>query len=311
MNVSEYIRASVDHPGRCEDAIMVYAAQTGKAPVFAVIDGMGGHQRQLSDGSMITGREAAQLVRATLIEDLQHLTVDVGAESGGVAEQQAIEALRRAHARIFTELNTGLDFPLNQRVGAVATVVVVCENGGRLLVAQVGDTRAYVLSDGELIQLCYDEDNIEHLVNQGMLSPEDGSKISTILNTFDGVHEPKTDGVITINGTPYEMYLAWRWFLVGNSALKIPPANIVIKSLGITDELPNPQLSRIEISPDERLFLCSDGVYKNLTEQEIINLMEQSQDAANAIGEAAYTRSTLTHNRRSTQDDVSAIVVRW
>lgn len=311
MNVTEYIRASVDHPERCEDAIMSFAPQSDKAPVFAVIDGMGGHQRQLSDGSIITGREAAQLVRATLIEDLQHLPADVGAGAGGVAELQALAALRRAHARVYTELNTGIELPLNQRVGAVATVVIVCENGGRLLVAQVGDTRAYLLSDGELIQLCYDEDNIEHLVTQGVLTPEDGAKVSTILNTFDGVTEPKTGGVITINGTPYDTYLAWRWFLVGNTALKIPPANIVIKSLGITDGLPDPQVSRIEISPDERLFLCSDGVYKNLTEREMVDLLEVTADTANVIGEAAYTRSTLTNNRRSTQDDVSAIVVRW
>jgi serine/threonine protein phosphatase PrpC len=310
LKVLEFIRASIDHPERCEDAIMTFPNGDGKAPVFAVIDGMGGHQRTTSDGALISGREAAQVVRQTFIEDLTHFPSDVDASPGGVAEQKVIAALRRAHERINTEFNQGSNLPINECVGAVATVVVVCENGSRLLVGQVGDTRAYLFSGGELIQLCYDEDNIEYLVSTGVMSSEDGAKISAILNTFDGVNEPDTEGIVTINGQPYELYLAWRWFLVGNTVLNIPAANIVIKSLGIHEELPAPQLSRIEIAPDEPLFLCSDGAYKNLTEAEMIDGLMQ-EDSANVIGELAYERSQSMTNRRSTQDDISAVVVRW
>jgi len=289
---------------------MTFPNSEGKAPVFAVIDGMGGHQRTTSDGTLISGREAAQVVRATFIEDLRHFPANVDASPGGAAEQKVVAALQRAHSRIHNELNLGDDLPLNQRVGAVATVVIVCENGTRLLVAQVGDTRAYLFSGGQLIQLCHDEDNIEYLISMGALSSEDGAKIGALLNTFDGVNEPETEGIVTINGDPYELYLAWRWFVVGNTALRIPAANIVIKSLGIIPEQPAPQLSRIEISPDEQLFLCSDGVYKNLTEAEMIDGLKHN-DAANVIGEAAFKRSQLTNNRRSTQDDISAVVVYW
>lgn len=312
MNLSEYSRASADHPDRCEDAIMTFVGNNGShsAPVFAVIDGMGGHQRTLENGTKITGREAALMVRETLVEDLLHLPSDVDASPGGAAEQRLTAAINRAHDRIVAELNDNAVLPIEHRVGAVATVVIVCEDGKRLLTGQVGDTRGYLLTDGELIQLCYDEDNIQFLVNQGLLSDEDGARITDLLNSYDGVNEPKTDGVVHIGGTPYELYIAWRWFLVGNSVLNIPAANIVINALGINAPDPVSQMSRIEVSPGDSLFLCSDGVYKNLTEAEMIDAISQQDEAANTVGEKAYARSIADGNRRSTKDDVSAVVVR-
>ncbi len=311
MKVYQYEMASIDHPERCEDASMTFPGDAEHAPVFAVIDGMGGHQRTLADGRVITGREAALVVRETLIEDLQHLPVDVSADRGGAAETRAVAALKRAHEQIRRELNEESTFPLNQRVGAVATVVVVCENGGRLLVAQVGDTRGYLVSEGELMQLCYDEDNIQYLVDQGWLSEDDGATVSGILNNYDGITEPETSGTIRIAGNPYELYIAWRWFLVGNSVLKIPAANIVIRTLGVYDDEPHPQLSRIERSPGDRLYLCSDGAYKNLSDAEMLAGLANSDDPAKVIGETAYERSKSRENRRSTQDDISAVVVHF
>ncbi|MDX2159994.1 MAG: protein phosphatase 2C domain-containing protein [bacterium] len=309
MITYEYSRASVEHPERNEDATLIFHTP-GKAPVFAMIDGMGGHQRTLPDGTVVTGREAAQMVRATFIEDLGDLLPDVDASPGGLAEREALAALGRAHERVLNQLNGGTAHPLNERVGAVATIAIVCENGGRLLVAQVGDTRAYLSSAGELIQVCYDEDNIQYLVEQGMLSDADGVRITDVLNSFDGVTEPRVSGTVTIGGSPYELYLAWRWFVVGNSVLNIPPANIVIKSLGIVPDMSSPQVSRIEIAPGDSLFMCSDGVYKNLTDAELLAGLNAHDNAAEWLGSAAFARSEDRDNRRSTQDDVSALLVR-
>ncbi|MBK8035051.1 MAG: protein phosphatase 2C domain-containing protein [Chloroflexi bacterium] len=309
MKVYQYEMASIDHPERCEDAAMTFVGDEDSAPVFAAIDGMGGHQRTLADGRVITGREAALIVRETLVEDLQHLPRDVSADPGGEAQTKAIAAIKRAHDRIRRELNDESEHPLNQRVGAVATVCVVCENGKRLLTAQVGDTRGYLVSGGELLQLCYDEDNIQYLVDQGQLSEEDGATLSEILNSYDGVNEPKLSGTVQIGGNPYELYIAWRWFLVGNTVLKIPAANIVIRTLGVYDDEPTPQVSRIELSEGDRLYLCSDGAYKNLTDAEMLAHILEAGDPAQAIGDAAYARSQSTENRRSTQDDITAVVV--
>ena len=104
MTIYHYIQASIDHAERCEDAFMIFPGN-GKAPVYSAIDGMGGHQRQADDGSMITGREASQMVRSVLIEDLAHLPADVNASPKGEAETKVIAALTRAHRSIRLELN--------------------------------------------------------------------------------------------------------------------------------------------------------------------------------------------------------------
>jgi serine/threonine protein phosphatase PrpC len=310
MTVYHYIQASVEHVERCEDAFMVFPGN-GKAPVYAVIDGMGGHQRETSDGEIISGREASQLALTVLIQDLQNFPTSVRADAGGAAEQQVIAAIKRAHQHVYHQLNQADTFALNERVGAVLTVVVVCEEGQRLLVAQVGDTRGYLFSEGELFQLCPDEDNVEYLVRQGVLGIEDGARISAVLNSYDGVNIPQTEGVVTIAGQPYELYLAWRWFMVGNSALNIPGANIVISALGIHGDEPLPQVSRIEITAGDKLFLCSDGLYKNLTEAEITEGLQQDGDGATQLGTAAFARSQNLENRRRTPDDITALIVEF
>ncbi|MEO8609013.1 MAG: protein phosphatase 2C domain-containing protein [Chloroflexota bacterium] len=311
MIIQQYNQASIEHLERCEDSIVVFNGDGGFAPVFAVIDGMGGHQHQDADGKMVTGREASQLVRTVLIEDLQHLPVDAEASPDGAIETKVIDAVHRAHHELLQELNHSDTLPAHKRVGAVLTVVVVCENGKRLLVIQVGDTRAYLFSEDELIQLCADEDNIEYLEQQHIISPEDGAKIGDILNTFDGVNEPEVEGTITINGQPFELYLAWRWFLVGNSALNIPGANIVLNAVGVYPENPVPQTSRIEISEGDMLLIVSDGIYKNLTDAEMTGGLKSEDDAAVELGNAAFTRSQDQNNRRRTPDDISAIVVKF
>lgn len=311
MTIYQYSQASIEHLDRCEDAIAVYPGKDGFAPVFAAIDGMGGHQHEAADGSLVTGREAAQKVREVLIEDLSHIPADADASPGGLAETKVIEALKRANQQIFQHLNGDGSLPPYQCVGAVATVVVICENGARLLVVQVGDTRGYLFTGGELIQLCSDEDNVEFLIRQNIISPEDAETVTRVMNTFDGVNEPELEGSITINGQPFELYLAWRWFWVGNSALNIPGANVVMNALGVFNEDPIPQTSRIEISQGDTLLLCSDGIYKNLSEAELIAGLESDGDPAVLLGDKAFARSQDQANRRRTPDDISAIVVRF
>lgn len=302
--------ASIDHADRCEDATLVYNGDAQTAPVYAVIDGMGGHQYQAADGHWVTGREASQAVREILLEDLARLPHDVSAEPGGLAEQKAKAALVRAHQHIYQYLNGEGERPTPERVGAVATVVIVCEEGQRLLVAQVGDTRAYLLSDGEFFQICEDEDNVAYLLENGFINDDDAYRVTQILNTFDGVHEPDTPGRITIQGQSYDLYIAWRWFWSGNPALGIPGGNVVINALGIQDQNPSPQTSRMVVSPDDVLLLASDGIYKNLCEAEITALLPDEK-AATALADTAFIRSQDTNNRRATPDDISAVVVKF
>jgi serine/threonine protein phosphatase PrpC len=310
MRTDEFSRASVDHPERNEDAYLLFTGNGQFAPVFAVIDGMGGHQHTNAAGQLITGHEASQTVRQVLQEELLELPLDVSAEAGGFAEEKLFTAIERANEVLFEQLNEG-QHSQGRRVGAVMTIAILCENGKRLLVAQVGDTRAYLFNTSNLIQLCDDEDNVSYLVQNAIMSEEDGQRISEILNTFDGINEPETPGTVNIFGQDYELQMAWRWFLMGNPALQIPGANAVLSALGIDEDCPYPQLARIEIGKGDVLLMASDGIYKNLAQAEIISQLQEAHQAAQALGEAAYLRSQDGFNRRSTSDDITAIYVKF
>ncbi len=309
MHITHHLHASVEHPDRCEDTLLILN-QAGYAPVFAVIDGMGGHQRTAPDGTLISGREASQMVSKVLKEFLGELPLDADASAGSDTEQRLKNAIIQSHRRIRHELNGG-DIGFSESVGAVATVVVVCENGQRLLTAQVGDTRGYLVSEGDLIQMIPDEDNVEFLVQRGTLSEEDGAVISDLMNIYDGIHEPDVEGKVHIDGQEFDLYLAWRWFMVGNSALSIPGANVVISALGVEDEDPLPLTSRIEISVGDMLLLCSDGVYKNLAHDEMLKHLETNENRAEVLCNAAYLRSQDKTNKRMNPDDISALVVEF
>ncbi len=316
MKIYEYIVASVQHPDRCEDASLVFAGgdergNGGEAPVFAVIDGMGGHQHVTASGETLTGRDASQTARQVLIEDLENLSPDVSAAQGGEAETRLIAALERANDQVYAALNGGEGSPLNQRVGAVGTVAILCEGGARLLFGQVGDTRAYIYSDGELFQLLKDEDNVQYMVNQGQMSEEDGDRVAQIVNVWDGQTEPEVQGSVKIGGQRYDTYLAWRWFVTGNPALRIPGANVVINALGTEPGPVQVQRSRYMVAEGDMLLLCSDGLYKNLSEAEITRGLAEAADPAVALGEAALARSKDKDNQRCNPDDITAVVVRF
>jgi serine/threonine protein phosphatase PrpC len=310
LNIYEYSRASVQHSERCEDATLVFSTN-GKASVFAVIDGMGGHRHLSENGQMMTGQDAAQMIRTVLVEDLEHLPADVSADPGGSAENSLIAAIVRAHQRVYFDLNGGDAQNVRNRIGAVMTAVAVCENAGRLLAVQVGDSRAYLYSHGELIQLCVDEDNIEFSVRNGIINEDDADRVSAIINNYDGVNDPQPEGQIMINGQFYDLYMAWHWFVAGNAALNILPSNVVINSLGTSRENPIAETSRIEVEDGDILLLCTDGLYKNLSEKEILDGLHSPGDPARRLGEMAYVRSQDDGNRRRNPDDISVIVVRF
>lgn len=307
--IFQYIHASVSHPERCEDAILV--SPGGEfAPVYAVIDGMGGHQRTTASGETLTGREAALAIREVFIEDLERFPTDTSADPNSETEARMIAALQRANDLVYTQLNGSDETEIRARVGAVATVVTVCEGGARLLITQVGDTRAYLFTEGELIQLLKDEDNMEYVVKNGLVSEEDAEKVSMLVNTWDGVSELAPEGTITIGDEPYELYMAWRWFVSGNAALRIPGANVVINSLGTGNDTLEVQRTRIEVLAGDVLLLGSDGLYKNLSEAEIIAGLAHPDDPAAYLGELALARSQDSDNGRMNPDDISVVIVR-
>jgi serine/threonine protein phosphatase PrpC len=139
------------HPGlrrpKNEDALG--HALTPWGGVFVVADGMGGHR---------TGEVAARLAVETVLENLR------GAEPSPKALLQAFE---RANERIHQEAQR----PENRGMGTTATCLLL--DLPYALIAHVGDSRAYLLRQGELALLTEDHSWVAERVRQGLLTAEE------------------------------------------------------------------------------------------------------------------------------------------
>lgn len=127
--------------------------------LLAVCDGMGG-----AAGGEIASREAASAILQALEGSAAY---DAGAM--GVAVDAAI---RRAARSVF---DLALLKPSLQGMGTTATVCVVMN--GEAVLGQVGDSRAYLLREGRLIQLTRDQTLRQLMIEKGQIDPENASDV--------------------------------------------------------------------------------------------------------------------------------------
>jgi PPM family protein phosphatase len=127
-------------------------------PVAAVADGMGGHS-------------AGEVASAIAIEELTALRDRGPWENETAATDDLKQAILRANRRI-REM-AARDRRLN---GMGTTLVALLEDGDMVHVANIGDSRGYLLRQGELSQVTVDHSLVQELVDDGRLSPEDAER---------------------------------------------------------------------------------------------------------------------------------------
>jgi protein phosphatase len=120
-----------------------------RAPLFAVADGMGGAQ----------AGEVASRIAAGAFE---HGVVGEGPAEGRL-EEIAQEANREIHKLAQED---------SSRAGMGTTLTAVMLHDDEVALGHVGDSRAYVLRDGELKRLTKDHSLVEELRRQGRLTEE-------------------------------------------------------------------------------------------------------------------------------------------
>jgi protein phosphatase len=137
--------ARVTDPGRKrrrnEDAYVV------EPPLFAIADGMGGAQ---------AGEVASRLAAAAVRES--------GVDGGG--ENRILDLMREANRRVYDRSSTD---PKTSGMGTTMTVALVEDD--RVAFGHVGDSRAYLIRDGEIEQLTEDHSLVNELLKSGKLSP--------------------------------------------------------------------------------------------------------------------------------------------
>ena len=177
--------------------------------VFAVADGLGGHQ----------GGEVAS---AAAVEPLAALDGRGFADPGEAAEALA-GAIAKANSAILDQASSN---PSLWGMGTTVTAAAVA--GDHLQLAHVGDSRAYLLRDGSFGQVTTDHTVVGELVRRGRLTPAQAAvhPERSILTRAVGL-----DSRIPVD-TPDPIDLR-------------PGDQVLLCSDGLTEAVPDPQIAEL------------------------------------------------------------------
>jgi serine/threonine protein phosphatase PrpC len=188
-------------------------------PLFAVADGMGGHA-------------AGEVASATAVDALEGAFTELTPEG----LQAAARAANRAvwdHAQTDPELR-GMGTTL------VALALVGPPGAEELAVANVGDSRLYLLSQGDLVQVTSDHSLVAELVAEGQIEPEEAE---------------------------YH-----------------PQRHVLTRALGVDADVAVDLLT-VALRLGDRYLLCSDGLSREVTDDQVASILRRLADPAEAAME--------------------------
>ena len=126
-----------------------------KGRLAVVADGRGGYEG---------GQEASRLAVEVIVSCYRD-------SNGGDPQVALSAAIQSAHDQI---RQYGLDHPHLRGMGTTCTTIAIVHNS--LYYAHVGDTRLYLIRDGQITQVTRDHSYVGKLVEAGMITREDAEK---------------------------------------------------------------------------------------------------------------------------------------
>jgi PPM family protein phosphatase len=235
-----------------EDAFLVADLSTGKTGLGPEISkhavGERGSLMVVSDGmgGAAAGEIASELSVKTLLEALQDSLGDIP------VGERLNKATEIANERVWSYARQN---PKLAGMGATLTAVLVHNN--LAYIAQVGDSRAYLIRGGRIKQLTKDQSLIQLLTDSGALQPD---QLSTV------------------------------------------PQNVIMQALGTAPTV-QVAMSVVELSRNDHLLLCSDGLSNKVEPAEMVDLV----DGADSITSACRKLVELA-NERGGEDNITVIV---
>ena len=147
-----YVWATGSHQGRVrqrnEDSVFPESSGSGEGPALvAVADGMGGH---------VAGDRASRIA------------IDAASVKPEDGDVLPVDRVRSGNEAILDEVRRT---PSLSGMGTTMTLAVF-DPGGSMAIGHVGDSRAYLVRDGELMLLTQDHTVVGELIRLGHLDPE-------------------------------------------------------------------------------------------------------------------------------------------
>ncbi len=230
-----------------EDAILVDES----LGLYAVADGMGGKG---------AGDEASRLAIEIVANHLRsHKDI---LERAASDRETALEmlptlveaAFQSASTRVYNHASARA-LPAGRNMATTLSVLLV--DGTRGVIGHVGDSRVYLLRDGQLYLITEDHNHLQLLIKNG-LDPE--------------------------------------------SAAQVPHARALTRAIGAQARVEIDTLSFVPL-PDDVFLLCTDGLHKLVSREEIAELLSDPDT------ESVAARLIDKARERGATDNVSAVVL--
>lgn len=158
-----------------------------KLRLYGVADGMGGHKG---------GEVASTSARDDLLRELEGKTPSVAALSGAIEEVNRQIYHQQEHDDALTGMGT--------------TLSVLWMSDNFVYIGHVGDSRVYLLRDGEFKQMTLDHSLVEQLVREGVLTEEEAQNHSmrNIITRAIGTDESVEVDVVVEERRKGDLWLA-------------------------------------------------------------------------------------------------------
>ena len=272
------------HPERNEDSFLI-KAHTG---LIAVFDGVGGSvagdiASQAARRATLTGWKGA-LGQIHKQQNVRRFLKDCDKVDLCTLLRHLIEL---ADETIRTE---GVREAGTDDLATTVAIAALChkpdKNEFNMVYAHVGDSRVYLLREGEPLQrMTVDDGLLGKLIENEIISEEDSRRIDQAMHIED-----LTDAELS--------YFRLRGGITQALGGPLPPEIHI-------DEIP--------IALGDRILLCTDGIHDNLTDLEIEAILRKSprNAAARQLVEYALLRSREEREItiRAKPDDITAIVL--
>lgn len=156
-----------------QDYMFTSETAVGKLPnLFIVADGMGGHK---------AGEYASKTAVETIVEYIEE-------NDSGLLVASMKKAIGEANKRVLKEAIVDIE-----KEGMGTTIVAATIKGDKLIVANVGDSRLYIVNESSITQLTTDHSLVEEMVRSGKLDRRDArnhpdkNKITRAVGVFPKV----------------------------------------------------------------------------------------------------------------------------
>ncbi len=221
-----------------QDYVFTADLPVGKLPnLYLVADGMGGHK---------AGGFASKYAVETIVEEVSCNRDD---NVFSVLHHAIIEANYKIRRKASED---------DSMAGMGTTLVAATIIGDVLYVANVGDSRLYLIND-EIRQITIDHSLVEEMVRMGGLNREQARN-----------HENK---------------------------------NIITRAIGAQPSV-NPDFFEVNLKQGDRVFMCTDGVSNMLTDEEILEILNED-----STEEERIEKIVAVANEHGGRDNMGIILV--